>query len=316
MCTALYRKEKHVYFGRNLDLDFKINESIIITPRNYEIKYKFLKENKHHNAICGIGQIVNNYPLYYDAINEYGLSYAGLNFPNNAYYFNKKNRKKNIAPFELVLYLLGNFKTIKEVKKILTNINIVNVSFNEEIKNSPLHFMMSDLNECIVIEQTNTGLNVYDNPYNVLTNSPEYPLQIKNLNKYSYLTNEFKDYLSKPFFSNGLSLVGMPGDYSSMSRFVKAHHINKYTPNVKEVKTSILNYFNIMNSVSMPLGAVITPNGYEITRYTSCYNLNDLKLYYRSNKSPNIFSLDMLQYDLNKNELISEEFNYEFRLNH
>ena len=93
MCTALYRKDKNIYFGRNLDLDVNIKENVVIVPRNYLIHFKHHKTIHHHNAIIGVGQVINNYPLYYDAMNEYGVAIAGLNFPNNCKYFNPHKLK-------------------------------------------------------------------------------------------------------------------------------------------------------------------------------------------------------------------------------
>ena len=312
MCTALYRKDKNIYFGRNLDLDVNINENVVIVPRNYPIHFKHHKTIHHHNAIIGVGQVINDYPLYYDAMNEYGVAIAGLNFPYNCKYFNPHKLKTNIASFELILYLLMKYRNVNQIKKVLHKINITNDDFLENLSNSPLHFMVSDLNECIVIEQTKEGLKLYENTYNVLTNNPPFELQTKNLSKYKDLTNEFKNISSEIYFSNGLSLVGLPGDYSSMSRFVKAYYINLFTPISKTNKESLINYFNVLNSVSMPLGAVKTPNGYEITRYSDCYNLNEIKLYYKTNKSPLIHYVDIYEHDVNIKELIKIPFNYDF----
>ena len=96
MCTAITYKTKDNYFGRNLDLEYGYNETVTVTPRNYKFLFSNKMEIKQHFAIIGIATVVSNYPLYYDAANEYGLAMAGLNFPDNAYYSGVQKGKDNI----------------------------------------------------------------------------------------------------------------------------------------------------------------------------------------------------------------------------
>ena len=84
MCTAVSFLAKNHYFGRNLDYEFSYNETVTITPRNYPFKFRRMGENNKHYAMIGMAFVQENYPLYYDATNEKGLSIAGLNFPGNA----------------------------------------------------------------------------------------------------------------------------------------------------------------------------------------------------------------------------------------
>ena len=86
MCTAAVYKTKDFYFGRNLDYDFPYGEEVTITPRNYPFSFRFLGERKQHYAMIGMAHVADDYPLYYDAINEKGLGMAGLNFVGNAVY--------------------------------------------------------------------------------------------------------------------------------------------------------------------------------------------------------------------------------------
>src|SRR5574344_1651056 len=117
MCTAIsYTYKKH-YFGRNLDLNYPVVPSFVFVPRNYEIKFKSLNSLKKHKAIYGIGLAKFNYPFMFDCANEDGLCFAGLNFPSNAVFNKVKDDKINLAPYELCLYLLGKYSSIKEVKE-------------------------------------------------------------------------------------------------------------------------------------------------------------------------------------------------------
>ena len=97
ICTAISLTVKNNYFGRNLDYEHNFGEKIVITPRKYEFKFRNGSTNNNHYAIIGMALPMDSYPLYFDASNEMGLSMAGLNFPDNAYYNHEIFDKENIA---------------------------------------------------------------------------------------------------------------------------------------------------------------------------------------------------------------------------
>ena len=164
MCTAATYTGKDHYFGRNLDLELSYNESVTVTPRKFPLKFHQVHDMNEHFAIIGMATVVADYPLYYDATNEKGLSMAGLNFPGNADYKEPAEDVDNVASFEFIPWILGQCETVADVRKLLAKINITNVEFSEQFPPSPLHWMISDKNESITVEQTKAGLNVYDNP--------------------------------------------------------------------------------------------------------------------------------------------------------
>ena len=124
MCTAIsFKKEDH-YFGRTLDLEHSYNETVTITPRFFEFKFRKMPCIENHFAIIGMATVVNGEPLYYDATNEKGLSIAGLNFPDNAFYNEVRLNCENIAPFELIPFLLGSCSTVSEAVNLINNINL------------------------------------------------------------------------------------------------------------------------------------------------------------------------------------------------
>ena len=174
MCTCMLIKNTHSYFGRNMDLNFSLNEKIIVIPRNYSINFKLYPSIMTHYAFFGFGCVVDNYPLLADGCNEHGLCIAVLNFPENAHYNKPLKNKNNITPFELPLLLLSKCKTIDDVETTLKNINIVDISFSDSISLTDVHFMVSDTEKSIVIESTKQGLNVCQNPFNILTNNPPF----------------------------------------------------------------------------------------------------------------------------------------------
>lgn len=104
MCTAATYKTKDFYFGRTLDYEFSYGDEVTITPRNFEFKFREVDDIKSHYAIIGMAFVTEDYPLYYDAINEKGLAIAGLNFVGNAHYKEKQEGKDNVAQNECVKY--------------------------------------------------------------------------------------------------------------------------------------------------------------------------------------------------------------------
>ncbi|MFR4953762.1 MAG: linear amide C-N hydrolase, partial [Lactobacillus paragasseri] len=186
MCTSIiYTANGQHYFGRNLDLEISFGEHPVITPRNYVFKYRKLPNRKATYAMIGMAIVKDNYPLYFDAANEKGLGIAGLNFDGPCHYFSESAEKDNVAPFELIPYLLSQYTSVEEVKNALKNINLVDINFSEKLQVSPLHWLIADkTGKSIVVESTVSGLHVYDNPVSVLTNNPEFPEQVANLANY------------------------------------------------------------------------------------------------------------------------------------
>ena len=97
MCTAATYKTKDFYFGRTLDYEFSYGDQIVITPRNYAFNFRHVGDMKNHYAIIGMAHVAEDYPLYYDAMNEKGVAMAGLNFVGNAVYSEVQSDVENIA---------------------------------------------------------------------------------------------------------------------------------------------------------------------------------------------------------------------------
>ena len=290
MCTAISLKtKKNFYFGRNLDLDYSFNYDVIVTPRNFEFKLCKSKSFKTKFAMFGMGIVANNTPLYFESMNEKGLCVAGLNFPFFAHYNSVDANKINLAPFEIIPYILGNFTNVHEAKKELESVNIIDEAFSVNMPNAPLHWIITDANEnSIVLESTKDGLHIYDNPYCVLTNSPSFDYHYLNVFNYKYLSSErainnLSPKLKLINLSEGLGSFGLPGDVSSPSRFVRAIY-NKFNAYIDEDENkNIVQFFNILNSVSMIKGSVVTnDNKYEVTQYSCCLDYNNLIYYYKS----------------------------------
>ncbi len=311
MCTAITYKTKDHYFGRNFDLEYSYKETVTITPRNYPFKFRKVNDINQHYAIIGMAYVANDYPLYYDAINEKGLGMAGLNFPNNASYKEEKSDKDNIAPFEFIPWVLSQCANIEEVKKLLNKINIVKIDFSEELRLSPLHWIIADKEKSITVESVEDGFKIYDNKVGVLTNNPTFDLQMFNLNNYMNLSieppiNNFSKELNLDIYSRGMGALGLPGDLSSASRFVKATFTKLNSLSGSSESESISQFFHILSSVEQQRGCVhMGEDKYEITIYSSCCNVDKGIYYYTTYENSQITGIDMYKENLDSTDLIS-----------
>lgn len=324
MCTALTltTSNKKCLFGRNMDLEYDFNQNIIFIPRNYKAVNKETNTiNINKYAILGMGTIFNEYPTFSDVMNEKGLACAGLNFPNYAYYPKTEEKNKiNIPVFNLLLHLVSNYDSIKSLRKDLDNMLLVDIPISKNVPSATLHFIITDkTGETLVLEQTKDGLKIYENKIGILTNSPTFDYHLMNLSNYTNLNFTH----SKPYdmFSNnilphgqGHTLLGIPGDVSPASRFIRAAFLKDATlKNCSEI--DIPQFFHILAGVSMVDGSVITKtNLNDITRYTSCMNLNDGIYYYNTYKNYNVMSINMFKENLDSNEIKVFKYNDTFKV--
>lgn len=310
MCTAVTYKTKDFYFGRTLDYDFSYKEEVTLTPRNYPFVFRNKGAIKSHYALIGMAYVTENYPLYYDAINEKGLGMAGLNFVGNAHYNEQKTHVDNIAQFEFIPWILGQCASVKEAKSLLKNINLINTPFNKELPLAQLHWIIADRNEAITVESVKEGLRIYDNPVGVLTNNPPFDEQIFQLNNYMHLSpkepeNHFSDKISLNSYSRGMGALGLPGDLSSGSRFVRASFIKLNSVSGSSEEESISQFFHIMGSVDQQRGCCdLGDRKYEITIYTCCCNADKGIYYYTTYNNHQISAINMFHEQLDGTELI------------
>lgn len=310
MCTAITYKTKNFYFGRTLDYEYSYKEEVTITPRNYELNFKNQSTTTNHHAIIGMAYIAENYPLYYDAINEKGLAIAGLNFVGNAYYNNPIQGKDNIAQFEFIPWILSQCSTTKEARNLIQKINILNTPFNSQLPLAQLHWIISDEKESITVESVKEGIKIYDNPIGVLTNNPPFDKQLFALNNYINLSNEspknkFADNLELQQYSRGMGAIGLPGDLSSQSRFVRAAFVKMNSVSGENENESVSQFFHILNSVDQQRGCCKLDDGkYETTIYTSCCNATKGIYYYTTYDNHQITAVDMNKEDLNEEKII------------
>ena len=309
MCTAATYQTKDFYMGRTLDYEFSYGEKIAIMPRNYPLQYRHGLKNIEHYAMIGMAHVVEDYPLYYDAVNEKGLGMAGLNFVGNACYQEVKEGAVNVAQYEFIPWILSQCASLNEAKKLIQTMNLVNTPYNEQLPVASLHWIIADQSGSITVESVKEGLNIYENPVGVLANNPSFDKQLFNLNNYMSLSpkqpqNLFSKELDLQTYSRGMGALGLPGDLSSMSRFVRVAFTKMNGQSRDNERDSVNQFFHILGSVEQQRGCCEVADGkYEITLYTSCCNASKGIYYYTTYENHQINAVDMNKTDLESSEL-------------
>lgn len=302
MCTAI----KHGAFaGRNLDVYQTYNEEIAITPRQYRIALRKAENINEHYAMIGMASVVRGYPLYFDAVNEYGLYMAGLNYVGNARYHAPKEGSVNLSPYELIPYILAKCKSVDEAESELSAINLTDIPFSRELPLAQLHWIIADKERSITAEPDENGINIYNNPIGVLSNNPNFPMQIFNLNNYAHLdtstpANTFLPDMELKAYSEGMGAIGLAGDLSSQSRFIRAAFHSAHAV----YSENIASFFHLLSCVEMPDGSVRVGDAFERTEYSSAADLTAITYYYRAYQSAGISAVRLFSEDLDTSPLI------------
>lgn len=311
MCTSISFNNGDFYFGRNMDIGYSFGERIIFTPRGYDFEMRTTDTLTGGYALLGIGTVVNDYPLYADAVNEKGLAMAGLNFPGFAHYMPVIEDKFNITPFEFIPYILKTCASVSEAKNLLQNVSLVDIAFSPQIPLAPLHWMIADKEESIVVEQTKDGLIVHHNPVGVMTNNPTFDWHLMNLNNYMNCSaydpeDRFGNDISLMPLGHGIGGLGLPGDTLTTSRFVRAAFIKSNSVCEPTESANLSQFFRILDGVGVAKGAAITHDGTpDYTTYVSCINATKGIYYYKTYENTQISGVDMHKENLDGTHLVT-----------
>ncbi len=299
MCTAIFDDRYGHFFGRTLDLERSYGEEISRVEKSEELS--FFHEGKMDSRFAFVGMAHRaqrekdgaEIPLYYDGMNESGLCIAALNFPGYAVYNEKKDKCRNLASFEVIPFVLANCGNVGCAEKLLSGANITYDAFSPEYPPAPLHWMIADRERSIAVEQTVRGLEVHENPVGVMTNPPDHAYHMVRLSDYSALSSEPSENRLCPnvglaHYSRGLGAFGLPGDFSSSSRFVRAVFVKEHTLIASEAlfkgeteRAELDRFFDILASVSVPLGCIMTDEDKPVcTVYTSACDMDNLRYHY------------------------------------
>ena len=310
MCTAATYKTKDFYFGRTLDYEFSYGDEVVVAPRRFPFHFRYMGMTESHYAIIGMAYVAGGCPLFYDAINEKGLGMAGLNFVGNADYTEPVSGKDNVAQFEFIPWILSQCASVQEARALIERLNITNTPFSAELPVAELHWIIADRDGAITVESMKDGIRIYDNPVGVMTNNPPFEKQMFNLNNYRHVSsktpqNTFGGGLPLDTYSRGMGGMGLPGDLSSQSRFVRVAFTKMNSVSGESEAESVSQFFHILGSVDQQRGCCdVGEKEYEITLYTSCCNTDKGIYYYTTYENHQITAVDMHREDLDGRELV------------
>lgn len=300
MCTAVtfQTPDSEVLFGRTMDFSYPLDPELYLVPKGVEwtnIPGTHVLRSRYR--FMGIGQNIS--PIVFaDGINEKGLAVATLYFPDYAQYdlpLSQNSPQFSLAAIELVRFLLSMCASVEQASSLLRTIRIVGAEDSVTHSVAPLHWIMTDRSgNCKVIEKMTDGLHILDNPIGVLSNSPNFPWHMTNLHGYVNVTDKQPEqavwdgvYLTP--FGQGGGTLGMPGDYAPPSRFVRTAYMKSHTTIPADRDAAAITGFHILESVSIPKGAVITNRGTpDYTQYTAFMNLAAEKYYFRTYDNPQV----------------------------
>ena len=307
MCTAASYKTKDFYFGRTLDYEFLYGDEIVVLPREYPLSFRHCGTLDRHYAIIGMAYVAGSDPLFYDGINEKGLGMAGLNFVGNAHYFKPAQGFDNVAQFEFIPWILSRCATVREARELLSRINLTDEAYSPQLPPAQLHWIIADRDEAITVESMRGGLKIYDNPVGVLTNNPPFDQQMLALSNCMSLSPKQPENrwgIPLETYSRGMGALGLPGDLSSQSRFVRVAYTKMNSKSGDSEEESVSQFFHILGSVDQQRGCCEVADGkYEITIYTSCCNASRGIYYYTTYDNHQICAVDMHRENLDGHEL-------------
>lgn len=311
-----------------------LNSKLIVSPRNH------LYTSTMPNQTTGLswqsqygfaGISVSDDRFIAEGVNEKGLAAGLFYFPNygSLAKFDPKQTANNITDMDFVRWMLSQFETVAEVEAALANIKIVTVYFDEQGNPSPTaHWRVSDKQgNSIVIEIMDHGkINIHKNIAKVLTNSPDYPWQVTNLNNYINLhpgsspAQKINDVTAQSF-GVGSNFVGLPGDVSPPSRFVRAAFYVNSVPRLNSAEHAVSQAFHILNNFDIPIGSEFNdpahiPDLPSATQWTSVIDQSNGLLFYKTMHDSTIKQVDLNQLNFSAKQelqlpLDNGRFNYQ-----
>lgn len=317
MCTHLIlNNDNDILASRTMDFSFPLEPDMLVVPRNYPIGFEYFNDLNRHFAFLGLSQTIGNSIFFADGINEHGLSCAALYFDGYASYNEDISKDKiNLAPHEVVSYILSKCENVESAKNLFQSLNILNSPLDLIGRAAPLHWIIVDeKGDSIVVEPIDKSFNIMENTLGVVTNSPDLNWHITNLRNYiniepsqkdSRLLNDFE---LKPF-GQGLGTFGLPGDFTPPSRFVRTVY-NKFNTILGENEESLVNSADhILNCVSIPKGSVITNKGqYDYTQHSCYMALKSRNYYFKTYDNTNFMKINLYDYDLDSSNIIKKDF--------
>lgn len=315
-CTGILIQAKNntIVNGRTVEFGVPLDINLAVIPRNFSFTGKTpLGDGKSYKAkYAAVGIYGFDDVVLMDGMNEKGLVAGAFYFSGYANYVQvtKKNQGKALSPADFTNWILTQFASLAEVKEALQTVIIAPTVLNGWGPTPPpMHYIVYDkTGRSIVIEPLNGALKVYDNHLGAMSNSPTFDWQVTNLSNYMNLTplnaapQKLRNVSLAPF-GQGTGMIGLPGDFTPPSRFVRASFFSTTAAPVANSDEAVDQTFHILNQFDIPKGIVREEEGkmvgYDYTLFTSVKNPETLEYFYRSYDNQTIQFIDLRQFDLN-----------------
>ena len=319
-CTGITIKPKDgsIIFARTLEFAADLKSNVIVVPRGTEYvgtapgnKPGLRWKTKYGT----VGANAFDLPVVVDGLNEKGLQVGLFYFPGFAKYQEVKvdDLGKALAPWEIGSYLLGTCSDVKEAVAAAKSVLVGEVLLKDMGFVPPVHLIVTDASgKSVVFEYVGGELKIHDNPFGVMSNSPTFDWHMTNLSNYVTLSKknmEKIDLAGKEIkgLGQGSGMLGLPGDFTPPSRFVRAVAFSKTAQPVFKAKEGVLQAFHILNQFDIPMGAAQgIEHGkqvYDYTLWTSAADLKNLRYYFRTFDNSRIRMVDMKAVNLEAKEI-------------
>ncbi|KZL13640.1 linear amide C-N hydrolase [Pseudovibrio sp. Ad37] len=310
-------------YGRTMEFGKQIPTKIGLIPRGYKFQSQINDEAGHSwtGKIAVIGASIFDSPALVDGMNEYGLSGGALYFPGSAAYKNpsddKAQRTKEINQVDFLVWMLSTFKTVEEIKVNLDQVSLVGTFYESMDEIPPLHYTLHDAaGFSIVIEPINGELKVYDNPYTVLTNSPDFEWHVQNIRNYLFLSpfnigsTEIMGQELTPF-GQGSGLLGIPGDPTPPSRFIRALGLISTIDAAELNKNRLVTMEHVLNNFDIPKGFVrpaILPveqeqEANDYTQWSTIADIENRKYFIKTYENPTLHGVSFEDFDASGSQI-------------
>ncbi|MGX1308356.1 choloylglycine hydrolase [Amorphus suaedae] len=307
--------------ARTMEFNVNLESSVIVVPRGYERTGSTPDGSpglKWSTKYANVGTNPMGLPLIIDGLNEKGLSVGLFYFAQSAGYqpYTADDAAKTMAPWELGSFMLDSFATVAEVKEALPKVLVAPVVFKQFNIVLPVHYVVTDPSGAsIVVEYVDGKLNVHDDGIGVITNNPPFDWHMTNLQNYVNLGLEnvppkkLGD-VTIQGLGQGTGLLGMPGDFTSPSRFVRAAIFAKGVDPTTTSQDGIFQAFHILNNFDIPKGVAREDEkdkeGNIVSDYTQWTSANDLankRFYFRTYENSDIRVIDLTKQDLDAKDI-------------
>ena len=315
-------------YARTMEFAFALHSDLVVTPRKLEFVGTGPNNTKGMTWTSKYGVVGMNgfdQPVIIDGMNEKGMAGGILYFPDHAVYANPASAdpKKSLAPWEFLTWALTNFETVAQVKAALNDVTVISIEQDNLKLVPPLHYVLHDASGGIlVIEPINGKLVATDNPYGVMTNSPPFDWHVNNLGNYIKLS----PIQPKPItvfgqtvnpISTGAGFLGMPGDSTAPSRFIRALAYTSTIVPAKDADENIRLAEHVLHNFDIPRGSIRSAAGpdafMELTQWSTISDLQNRRFYFSTYDYQGLRTLDLKTINFDKKGVITIKINQQYQ---